>query len=323
MIMRVRWFDVFAFAALGLLLLTTGPWLVHADDKALGADGKVSLAAAAPAEGAAQSGKTDAPRTTMPTKQESSPEKEGFLAPTLDGPWRFTAAMYGWLPDIPVELNLGRVDVTLPIDLGTLLDDLQFTAMLDFEARKGRFGVYFAPIVMFLEATETVQGPLQRHKVTIDDSAFLTDFGLSYEVGRWHLGKKPDSPAVTVEPFVGARWLIDDIKIKIKPGGLLRPGGETLRPEIKFIAPLIGLRTFWDLPKGLNLRIEGDYGGFDVDHLEKTWNAMALVGYRHKLREDVYINVFVGYRHLYAQYKKIAKIKVTVKGPLLGVAFHF
>jgi hypothetical protein len=44
--------------------------------------------------------------------------------------------------------------VTLPEDLGTLLDDLQFTAMLDFELRKGSFGAYFEPIVIFLEDTE-------------------------------------------------------------------------------------------------------------------------------------------------------------------------
>ena len=321
--MRVPWFDVFALAALGLLLLATGPRSAEADDKALGANGKVSLAAAAPQEGATDPGKADESRAKMPTKLDPWPNQDGFIAPTLDGPWRFTAAVWGWLPEIPLELNLGRADVTGLIDLGTLIDDLQFAAMLNFEARKGPFGVYFTPIVMFLEDTETVQGPLQSHKVTIDDSAFLMDFGLSYEVGRWHLGKEPDSPAVTVEPFVGARWLIDDIKVKIKPGGLLRPDARTISPEIKFIAPVIGLRTFWDLTERWNLRIEGDYGGFDVDHLEKTWNALGIVGYRFRPTKSLAINVFAGYRYLYVQYKKIAKIKVSIRGPLIGVAFHF
>jgi hypothetical protein len=52
------------------------------------------------------------------------------------------------------------------------------------------------------------------------------DFGMSYELGRWHLGKKPNSPAVTVEAFAGARWLIDEIKIKISPGGPFHPGAQ-------------------------------------------------------------------------------------------------
>ena len=321
--MRVPWFDVFALAVLGLLLLATAPRSAEADDKALGAESKVWLAAAAPQEGAVEPGKTDAPRTKMSAKRDPWPNQDGFIAPTLDGPWRFTAAMYGWLPEIPLELNLGRVHATGLIDLGTILDDLQFTAMLDFEVRKGPFGAYFAPIVIFLEDTETVPGALRSHKVTIDDFAFLADFGLSYEVGRWHLGKKPDSPAVAVEPFVGARWLIDDVKIKIKPGGPLRPGGDTLSPEIAFIAPVIGLRTFWDLTERWNVRIEGDYGGFDVDHLEKTWNALGIVGYRFRPTKSLAINVFAGYRYLYVQYKKIAKLKVSIRGPLIGVALEF
>ena len=36
--MRVPWFDVFALAVLGLLLLATAPRSAEADDKALGAD---------------------------------------------------------------------------------------------------------------------------------------------------------------------------------------------------------------------------------------------------------------------------------------------
>ena len=317
---RVRWFDVFALAALGLALLATGPRAVHADDKALGAESEVFLAAAAPAEGAADPGRTDEPRATMSAKQESSPKKEGFFAPTLDGPWRFTAAGYGWLPNAPAEIKVRHGDATLPEDLGTLLDDLQFGAFLDFEVRKGKLGAYVAPIIIFLEDSETVQGPLQSHKVTVDENVYLTDFGLSYEVGRWYLGKSPNAPAVTVEPFVGARWLIDDIKIKIEPGGLLDPGGRTFREDISFIAPVIGLRTFWDLTERWNLRIEGDYGGFDVDHLKSTWNFLGTVGYRFKIG-DVSSNVFAGYRWLYIHYEKRAELFVDIKGPLVGIAF--
>ena len=148
---------------------------------------------------------------------------------------------------------------------------------------------------------------------------------MSYELGRWHLGKKPDSPAVTVEPFVGARWLIDEIKIKISPGGPFHPGKRTFNPDIDFIGPVVGLRTFWDITEHWNLRAEGDYGGFDTDHLKETWNILGRVGYRFKPRKskNLTINFFAGYRYLYARYKKVAELEIAVKGPLIGVAFEF
>lgn len=233
-----------------------------------------------------------------------------------EAPWRFTFNIYGWAPELPVDIKLGPISEDLPIDLGTLLDDLQFGAMMDFELRKGRIGAYFSPIVMFLKDTETVQGPLQKHKVTIKDQAFLTDFGVTYEIGRWHLGKNPNSPTVTVEPFVGARWLIDDFPIKIDPPD------RKVKLGITFITPVIGLNTLWDLTERWHLRIEGDYGGFDVDNVEQTYNAMGIVGYRFKIR-GVSSHVFAGYRYLHVHYKKEADIKVTVRGPLVGIGFEF
>jgi hypothetical protein len=121
---------------------------------------------------------------------------------------------------------------------------------------------------------------------------------------------------VAVEPFFGARSLIDDITLTLDPGG-------SFRPEISFIAPVVGLRTFWDITDRFNLRIDGDYGGFHVDSLEQTWNFLAVAGYRFKPRKNLNINVFAGYRYLSIEYEKVATIDVDLKGPLLGVALEF
>ena len=195
--------------------------------------------------------------------------------------------------------------------------------MMDFEARKGRFGGYFAPIFVWLRDDDNfVQGPFgTQHQIIVHESVYLIDFGLSYEVGQWSLWNRPDwvvsSPAVAVEPFFGARSLVDDITITLDPGG-------SIRPEISFITPVIGLRTFWDLTDRFNLRIEGDYGGFGgVDGVKRTWNAVALVGYRFKPKENLHINVFAGYRYLDIHYKEVAEIEVAIKGAFLGLALEF
>jgi hypothetical protein len=229
-------------------------------------------------------------------------------------PWRFNAVVYGWAPSIPVSIDAAGTSTQLPIRLPTLLDDLQGGFMGELQVHKGRLGAYFAPLALFLRDTEHVQGPLQRRKITINDDAFLADFGLSYEVGRWQLGEHSESPTVTVEPFGGARWLIDDFKIKIKPG-------PTFRPHLDFLTPVVGLRTYWDW-KRWHLRAEGDYGGWDVDHVKETWNLLGAVGYRFHLGE-VPSRVFVGYRYLHVRYEHRAKVTASVRGPLAGIGFEF
>ena len=245
----------------------------------------------------------------------SSPSATGASLPATPEPWRFMIAAYGWTPMIPVNIDLGPIDATLPENFTTLLGDIEFAAMLDFEVRKGRFGVYAAPIFLFLEDTETVQGPLRSHKITLNEDVLLMDFGLSFEIGKLHDRENPDF-AIALEVFAGARWLIDDLKINIDPPD------RTFRPEVTFIAPVIGLRTFWDLNKRVNLRIEGDYGGFGVDDLEETYNVLAVVGYRFELWGAA-ANVFGGYRYLFVHYEKVAELRATVKGPLVGIAFEF
>jgi hypothetical protein len=309
--MRILWLHMLALAALGLATTATVPSPARADET--GAGGEVAV----PATEEPSTGSAKSPWWGSAVDVTAKP----WLRGTGQEPWRFVAAGYLWLPSAPATINLGPGDSTLPEDLGTILDSLQMAMMLDFEARKGRFGGYFAPIFVWLRDDDnSVQGPIQEHQIIVHESVYVIDFGLSYEVGQWPLWNRPNwvvsSPAVSVEPFFGARSLVDDITVTLSPGG-------DVTPEISFIAPVIGLRTFWDITDRFNLRIEGDYGGFGVDGLEQTWNFMALVGYRFKPRKNLDINVFAGYRYLDIHYEEVAEIEVAIKGAFLGVALEF
>jgi hypothetical protein len=227
-------------------------------------------------------------------------------------PWQFGVNVYGWAPNIPIEIDAGPVSAELPIRLGTLLDDLQGAGMFEFDVHKGRFGAYFSPIFIFLRDRERVQGALQVHKVVINDDAFLADFGLSYEVGRWHLL----GLSVTVEPFAGARWLIDEFEIDIDPG-------PTFKPSLTFLTPIAGLRTFWDLSERWRVRAEGDYGGWHVDNVKETWNTLGVISYRFQMR-GVSSHVFAGYRYLRVRYESNkVQLRATVRGPLVGIGWDF
>jgi hypothetical protein len=261
--------------------------------------------------------------------QESGLETNDAVAEaTEDGmPWRFNFSMFGWIPQAPATVKLDHGAATLPESLGTILDSLQGAFEADFEARKGPFGLYVTPLFLFLRYTEHVQGPLQKHRVAIREDAIIMDFGVSYEIGRWRLkafeteSQSPqlgDIAELTVEPFVGARWVDDEIKIDLDPG-------PSLNTDIKFLAPVLGLRTNWQFNEHWNARIEGDYGGFNVDHLKNTYNFTGLLGYRWKAWKGAYWNAFAGYRYLDIHYDNSNKgeLEVAIKGPLVGIGIQF
>jgi hypothetical protein len=56
---------------------------------------------------------------------------------------------------------------------------------------------------------------------------------------------------------------------------------------------------------------------------EQTCNALGAIGWRFRPRQNLNIDVFAGYRYLYADYESIAALEVTFQGPLVGVAFEF
>ena len=66
----------------------------------------------------------------------ADPAEEGWL----DGPWRYSGVIYGWLPQAPMDLFLDQDELgNVPESLSNILKALQMTAMLEFEAHKGPF----------------------------------------------------------------------------------------------------------------------------------------------------------------------------------------
>ena len=72
-----------------------------------------------------------------PSPAEASPTGWDPIERALSDPWRFNVVIWGWLPDAPADITLGNNEVHLPESLDTILDSLQWGAMLDLEAREG------------------------------------------------------------------------------------------------------------------------------------------------------------------------------------------
>jgi hypothetical protein len=240
---------------------------------------------------------------------------EGFHVPTLEGDWRFRVSLSAFLPqDIPIKIDTPFGGATETLHLNSfLLPALTYYIPIDAEIRKGPFGVFAHTIWYKLRDSEDV-GP---HRLEWEDDGWLIDAGISYELGSWNLGEGPRAPTVTVEPFVAARVLKDDVTVTIF--------GEDDTFNFNNTVPIVGLRTFWVLSEHWNLRIEGDYGGFGVDDNNQTWQAVGLIGYRWRGWGAGW-NFQLGYRAIQvfeADAGRASSIQLDLRGPQVGISVEF
>jgi hypothetical protein len=238
-------------------------------------------------------------------------------------PWRFNVNVYGWAPEAPVDIKVdGNEVANYPESFDNIFDSLEMAAMFEVGVYKGPIGVFVSPVYYKGEDDEKFTGLLgQRRKGTLDEEVWIIKYGVSYDLGPWHLGKNSDSPAVILQPYVGGLYLHDDIKLKVSPGAL--DIGLDFKTTIKINTPIIGLNTLWDLTDRWILGLGGNYGGWDVDDMKKTYEFIGLLGYRFKMW-DVSSKVFAGYRYLHIDYeKKDVELQVSVRGPLLGIGWEF
>jgi hypothetical protein len=238
------------------------------------------------------------------------PNPDGFMTPTLEGPWRTNISLSAWAPSrVRIKTDNGESKVTVNKNLGWLLDVIDYEVPIEAEVRKGSFGVY-AHLMAF-----KISDTIQEGHLTLDyvDEGYLLDAGLSYELGHWALGTGDGAPTLTVEPFAGIRYLYDPVDIEID----FNPPKVSKTIDLTNTVPVIGLRIFVDLNEKWNLRFDGDYGGFGVDDNYETWNLRGLAGYRFR-GWGVGWNIQAGYRSMRAMgfQTNAGDVRIDIHGPI-------
>ena len=238
-------------------------------------------------------------------------------------PWRFSVKGYGWMPEAPATIKIDDQEVAnMPESFDNIFDSMELSVMMEFEAHKGRLGFFISPIYYEGKDTEKFTG-LEgvRRKVTLKETVWAIDYGVAYEIGTWRLGEQPNSPVLTVEPFAGGFYLHDKIKIDLNPGFF--DIGLKIRKTIEFNTPIVGLNTLLRVSDRWSLRASGNYGGWGVDHVDRTYQGIGLLGYHFKMM-DLSSQVFAGYRYLKIHYdENPLDIEVAIKGPLFGIGIDF
>jgi hypothetical protein len=178
--------------------------------------------------------------------------------------WKFRANIYGWLVDAPATISVdGEEVVDVPEDLGTILDDAEALAMVEFEARKGRLWLFTDLIYYKGEEDDKFTGPVlgTSRKFTLEEEVLFFKYGTGYEFGPWDVGNNNLS-TLTVTPWVGAVYFRDDWSVKVSPKN--EPGGGRASATFWFNTPMVGAVSRSKLAKDWYLELDYGYGGWGV-----------------------------------------------------------
>jgi len=220
--------------------------------------------------------------------------------------WAFYVDLYGWLPNIKGESASGN---DIDIEVGTILDDLNFTVMGGLGAQKGRWS--FMADIMYFDMEDdqngTVNLPLGHHVNTyiyVDMSAWVVTPMVGFNVlqnDRFRLGV-----------LAGARYLYlsTDVKLDVGPAGRYFSDSDSIWDAIVGIRGEVMFNEKWFLPYHLDIGTGGS---------ELTYQLFGGIGYRFTK-----VDLVAGYRYLRWNFDDSPVLdNMYISGPLVGIKFRF
>jgi len=240
--------------------------------------------------------------------------------------WEFHIAPYLWAMSMDGNATVKGLEVDVDVSFSDIWDELNFAFMLEYEARKGNWGLWGSTIYAKL-GNSNVSGP--RGLVNIDPTvtALWQELGGSFRLGTWDLADAPGkkTPSVTVDTYFGVRYTYLDVKLDY--GGVFQGRGGDVSQDKSWVEPLLGVRTIWDLSEQWTATLAGDIGGLAFGS-DFAWNAMGLIGYRFDLFGEKNAKAFAGYQALSQDYtdgngRDKFQWDVTLYGPILGLVIQF
>ncbi|WP_133192630.1 hypothetical protein [Labrenzia sp. 011] len=227
------------------------------------------------------------------------------LAPEPFHGWQFEAGLYGWLPDIDMTTSAGD-NIELP--LWQILQNLNFTAMGQVSAEKGRFGGFSDFVYMNLQGTETstakIVGRSVETGVGVAIQAFINTSGITYAA--------IDTPRTRIRALGGFRYTWIQSQLSFNIGRL---GGE-VNADGHVLDGIVGFKGETSLTDRFYVSYYGDIGTGQSD---LTWQAFGGLNYRFDRFDAV-----LGYRYLDYDFGSNSKLSdMTVNGPLVGLKMRF
>lgn len=241
--------------------------------------------------------------------------------------WEFGLSIYGWFPDIS-----GRTSFTPPqgdgdftVEIGKILDNLEFTFQGSFDVRKGNWGLFTDAIYMDLGKTKSrvrdgVIGP-GGTPYEITGSATFDMKSLIWTTAAYY--RVVDDQDGSLDVVAGVRYLDVEQSLQWKVEGEIEPSAFPW-PEGKAsldsdsLDAVIGIRGRMSLGQNANwfLPYYADIGTGDSD---LTWQAVAGLGYAFNWGEIAGVWRYLDYDQ--PKGKPIADLNFS--GPAIGAVFRW
>jgi len=239
--------------------------------------------------------------------------------PDTQSGWEFQAAPYLWAISMNGDATVKGQKADVDVSFSDIWDELNFAFMLEYEARKGRWGLWGNTIYANLGKSDAEVSGI---KIEPTVNALWQGAGGFYRLGTWDLADAPGkkTPSVTVDTYFGARYTYLDLSLDIK-------GAANVDGDKHWVEPLVGVRTRWDLSERWTINLTGDIGGLAFGS-DFAWDALGLIGYRFNLFGENNASAFAGYRALSQDYTDRNgddkfEWDVTLCGPVLGLIVTF
>ena len=234
---------------------------------------------------------------------------DGFPAGQANGGWTFSVSPYLWAAGIKGTTGTlpGLPAAEVDESFSDIFDDLQFSGMLCYSARKGRFGISGD-----LEYTQTLAEDDALARVFGGEELISKSFVLS-AMGEYLLY---DNGRSVLRLSGGARLWSVDTELKLSTG--LLPGTR-IKGDKTWVDPIIGLSGVLDIGPKVFLRGWGFVGGFGVAS-DFTADLFGGVGYR--ITDS--ITSTLGYRWVKVDYESDDFLyDVRQQGIATGLSFTF
>ncbi|QDG53832.1 hypothetical protein FIV42_24725 [Persicimonas caeni] len=261
------------------------------------------------------------------------PACDAWAADDEDG-WRFRIAPYLWVPGANGEVTIDRqtVDVEYSVgeafdalsnlvsddddeegdDVGEVTDagsDLDFAMLAVAEVGKGPWSVMVD--FMYLGVTTTEVDPrLPQVGAEFEFDALIFGGSLTRRLLRDDWGR--------IDALAGVRYTDLEVALDLRFGD--ERGLSVASIEQSWASPIIGARGRLLLPWRFFLQGYIDIGGAGLG-ADFTWQGFAAAGLGFR-----YVDILVGYRHLYTDYENEDDDFVwdlSNSGPIGGVSVHF
>ena len=241
--------------------------------------------------------------------------------------WQFGVSIYGWFPDIA-----GQTSFTPPggggefeIDIDNILDNLEFTLMGTFDARKGRWGILTDAIYMDVGNSKTGVREASVGGIELPVTA-TANVNLDIESWIWTVAgyfRAVDQTGLTLDVLAGARYLdVEQTVIWDLTGDI-----GSIDPSYRTGAGKASLAN-WDAVVGVRGRFAFGakkawfvpyYLDVGTGESDFTWQGVAGLGYAFRWWEAV-----AAWRYLYYDLPSGKAIEdMSFSGPAIGVTFRW